>query len=161
MFEESFKGVSRSFQRNSKVVSRKVIDDSRELSGYLKKFKWYFKGFSMQFQKVWKEVSRNFKENGKCVSRKFQCFNEVLLSNFLLTWISSQLPEQKEGLLNKLWANHEKIFKKLWTNFEQCMNKSWMIHEKWKIGREQVLNMSSHEQIVNKYLTNIEQVLNK
>jgi len=52
VFEESFKGVSRSFQRNSKVVSRKVVDDSRELSGYLKKFKWYFKCFSMQLQKV-------------------------------------------------------------------------------------------------------------
>ena len=53
-----------------------------------------------------KEVSRVFKESVKCVSRKFQvkfsrvfqeCFNEVLLCNFVLAWISSQQPEQKEG----------------------------------------------------------------
>jgi len=41
------------------------------------------------------------------------------------------------------------------------MNKSWMIHKKWKLSREQVLNKLSHEQIIDKYLTNIEQVLNK
>ena len=46
-----------------------------------------------------KKVSRVFKESGKCVSRKFQCFNEVLLCNFLFAWISLQLPKQKEGLL--------------------------------------------------------------
>ena len=35
----------------------------------------------------------------KYVSRKFIHCNEVLFCNFLLAWISSQLPEQKEGLL--------------------------------------------------------------
>ena len=33
------------------------------------------------------------------MSRVFQeCFNEVLFCNFIVAWISSQLPEQKEGL---------------------------------------------------------------
>ena len=55
-----------------------------------------------------KEVSRVlFKESVNCVSRKFQekvsrifqeGFNEVLLSNFVLACISSQLPEEQEGL---------------------------------------------------------------
>ena len=34
----------------------------------------------------------------KCVSRKFQNLTEVLFCNFLLSWISLQLPEQKEDL---------------------------------------------------------------
>ena len=54
-----------------------------------------------------KEVSRVFKESVNCVSRKFQenvsrvfqeGFKEVLFSNFVFACISSQLPEQKEGL---------------------------------------------------------------
>ena len=52
------------------------------------------------------EVSRVFKESIKCVSRKFkyqvsrvflEFFNEVFFCN-VLACISSQLPEQKEGL---------------------------------------------------------------
>ena len=48
-----------------------------------------------------------FKESVKCVARKFpkkvsrvfqECFKEVLFCNFVLSWISLQLPEQKEGL---------------------------------------------------------------
>ena len=40
-----------------------------------------------------------FKNISKKVSRVLQeCFNEVLFCNFVLAWISSQLPEQKEGL---------------------------------------------------------------
>ena len=36
------------------------------------------------------------------VFRVFQeCFNEVLFCNFVLAWISSQLPEQKGGLFFK------------------------------------------------------------
>ena len=36
------------------------------------------------------------------VSRVFQIsFNEVWFCHFVLTWISSQLPEQKEGLLSE------------------------------------------------------------
>ena len=46
------------------------------------------KGVSSQFQRHFKEVSSVFQE----------CFNVVLLCNFV-AWISSQLPEQKEGLL--------------------------------------------------------------
>ena len=49
----------------------------------------------------------SFKLSVKCVSRKFQlkvsrvfqkCFKEVFFCNFVLACISSQLPEQKEGL---------------------------------------------------------------
>ena len=37
----------------------------------------------------------------KKVSRGFQeCFNEVLFRDFVVTRISSQLPEQKEGLFD-------------------------------------------------------------
>ena len=48
-----------------------------------------------------------FKNSVKYVSRKFrkkqqgcfqECFNGVLLCNFVVAWISLQLPEQKEGL---------------------------------------------------------------
>ena len=65
-------------------------------------FRGCFKGVSMQFKRCFKDVLRV-----KCVSRKFQrkvlrifkeSFNEVLFYNFAVLWISSQLPEQKEGL---------------------------------------------------------------
>ena len=43
-----------------------------------------------------------FKESVKCVSRKFQIkFSSMFqwsFCNFIVAWISSQLPEQKEGL---------------------------------------------------------------
>ena len=44
-----------------------------------------------------------FKESVKCVFKKIsrvcqECFKEVLFCNFVVAWISSQLPEQKEGL---------------------------------------------------------------
>ena len=29
-----------------------------------------------------------------------ECFNEVLFCDFVVAWISSQLPQQKEGLLS-------------------------------------------------------------
>ena len=46
-------------------------------------------------------------ESVKCVPRKnvFQeCLNEALFCDFVVAWISSQLPEQKEGLFNWTWA---------------------------------------------------------
>ena len=60
-----------------------------------------FKGTSSQFQKRFKQVSRVFEESIECVSKKSNkkgCFNVVLFCNFVVAWISSQLPEQKEGL---------------------------------------------------------------
>ena len=50
-----------------------------------------------------------FKESIRCVSKKVsrvfhECFNEVLLCNFVVAWISLQLPEQKEGLFKKRHA---------------------------------------------------------
>ena len=76
-----------------------MIQDN--FNGIQENFEWWFKGASNWF----KEVSKRFKESVKCVSRKFhkkfqESFNEVLFCNFVLAWISSQLPEQKEGLLS-------------------------------------------------------------
>ena len=70
--------------------------DSRELQRYLKKkFKGCFKGVSRQFQRL----LGKFQGNVEKVSSVFQeNFNKVLFCNFVLAWISSQLPEQKEGL---------------------------------------------------------------
>ena len=57
-------------------------------------------------QESFKVVLGSFKRV-KCVLRKFQknvskvfqeCFNEVLFHDFVVEWISSQLPEEKEGL---------------------------------------------------------------
>ncbi len=73
--------------------------------GIKKKFKGFFKGVSWKFQLRFKEVSRMFKESVKCVPRKFQIkfqeFSRMFqwsFCNFVVAWISSQLPEQKEGL---------------------------------------------------------------
>ena len=57
----------------------------------------------------------SFKLSVKCVSRKFQlkvsrvfqkCFKEVFFCNFVLACISSQLPEQKEGLFIQVLLDH-------------------------------------------------------
>ena len=42
----------------------------------------------------------------KKISRVFQeCFNKVLFCDFVVAWISSQLPEQKEGLFEHYLVN--------------------------------------------------------
>ena len=97
MFQGRWRGVPREIQGRFKGGSQ----------GYIKeKFKGFFKGVSWQFQIRFKEVSRVFKESVKCVPRKFQikfqeCFNGVFFCNFVVAWISSHLPEQKEGLFSK------------------------------------------------------------
>ena len=51
-----------------------------------------FKGIKKKFKGCFKKISKK-------VSRVFlECFNEVLFRDFVVAWISSQLPEQKEGL---------------------------------------------------------------
>ena len=81
------------------------------LKGILKKFKGCFKRVSRQFQRIFKESSRVFKETVKCVSSKFDkkfqmCFKnfstKFYLRNFVVAWISSQPPEQKEGLFDSV-----------------------------------------------------------
>ena len=80
-----------------------MIGDSRELQGYLKKVKRVFQGTFKAVQRRFKEASRVlkdvssfFKESSKGVSKTF---NEVLfVLQFFFARISSQLPEQKEGL---------------------------------------------------------------
>ena len=98
MFKGSLQLISSVFERSSKGISR-------QLQGYLKKSS---KGVSRQCQRCFKEVSWVYKESVKCASRKFQkkfqgSFKNVsikfLFCNFVLARISSQLPEQKEGLL--------------------------------------------------------------
>ena len=59
------------------------------------------------FKAVPKTFSGSFKERFSVCSRKFEkkasrvfqeCFHEILFDKFVVAWISSQLPEQKEGL---------------------------------------------------------------
>ena len=52
-----------------------------------------------------------FQDNLKKASRVFQeCFNEVLFDKFFVAWISSQLPEQKEGLFLSQPEERQKLF---------------------------------------------------
>ena len=63
-------------------------DDSRELHEYLKEFQC---GFQDSFKD-----SRKLKG---CLKKVFQeGFNNILFCNLVVAWISSHLPEQKEGL---------------------------------------------------------------
>ena len=116
-----FKGVSRSFQRNSKVVSRKVIDDSWELSGYLKKFKWYFKCFSMQFQKVWKEVSRNFKTVASVFQENFNVSMKFCFPTFFLHGSHRSYPSRRRAC----WTSYEQIMKRFLRSCEQVLSNAW------------------------------------
>ena len=68
-------------------------EDYGMIQGYLKKVQRGFKG-------NWKTVSKTFEGSFKESFSVFQeCFNEVLFHKFVVAWLSSQLPEQKEGLL--------------------------------------------------------------
>ena len=43
----------------------------------------------------------------KKISKVFlECFNEVLFYDFVVAWISSQLPEQKEGFFQAIEIVH-------------------------------------------------------
>ena len=78
-------------------------DDSRELHGHPKEVQSVFQGSFIdllrKFQGCFNKVSSLFQELFK---KKFQgCFKNVSISfffNFVFARISSQLPEQKEGL---------------------------------------------------------------
>ena len=87
MLRGSFNGVSRKIEGYFNGV----------LSGFqlcLKVAQWIFKG---RFKVV--KWQMNFKKISHKVSRVFQkSFHEVSFLNFVVAWISSQLPEQKEGL---------------------------------------------------------------
>ena len=95
---------------------KEMAGSPRDLQGGFKGASRVSKGSSRVFKRVLrqikkhiKEVSRVFKEMGKCVSRKFtkkirvfqKLFTEVLFCDFVVAWISSQLPEQMEGLFKK------------------------------------------------------------
>ena len=47
-----------------------------------------------------------FQDNLKKVKVFQECFNEVLFDKIFFTWISSQLPEQKEGLFFPIKEAH-------------------------------------------------------
>ena len=85
MFQKSFKGVSRkiygSFESPLKVFRGSFKDDLRKIQGWQRKWK-------LCFMKISKKVSRVFQES----------FDEVFFCNFVVAWISLQLPKQKEGL---------------------------------------------------------------
>ena len=92
MFQGSFKGVPTKIEGCSQIPPRELqVSVSKRSS---KVFQVSFKAVS----KTFKVVSRVFCVN--CVSRKYKYFNEALFCNFLLAWVSSQLPEQKEGLFS-------------------------------------------------------------
>ena len=58
-------------------------------------FQDIFKGVLREFLRCFKEVSIKFQGWIKKVLSVFQeCFNEVLVGNFDVAWITSQLPEQ-------------------------------------------------------------------
>ena len=66
---------------------------------------------SKRFGGSFKESVSVFQENLKKASKVLQeYFNEVLFDEFVVAWISSQLPEQKEGLFIKLREGIEKRF---------------------------------------------------
>ena len=103
VFKESFKNVSRKFYGFSRKIEGCIFKiDSREIQGYLKEVQRVFQG-------SFKAVSKPFYgsiRGVKCVLRKFQkkvsrvfqeCFNKIFF-NFVVARISSQVPEQKEGL---------------------------------------------------------------
>ena len=62
-----------------------------------------FRGDSRELQGYLKEVSRVL-ESVKCVSKKMiqECFNEVLFCDFVVAWILSQLPKQKDLFFIKM-----------------------------------------------------------
>ena len=97
MFEGIIKGISMMFQGSFKGVSRKIEGcskrPSRVIQGRFKGIKKKFKGYLREFQGSFL-VSRVFKN----ISMEF-CF-----CNFVIAWISSQLPEQEEGLLKKYFG---------------------------------------------------------
>ena len=121
MFQGSFKGVSRKFQGSFKDALRKFKGVSGKFHGCLmevlrvfqgtfkevlsvfyesfesEEVSWMFQGCFMIFN----SVSRVFQRCFKKVPRKFQESFEKVSRKFHVTWHSSQLPEQKEGLLNR------------------------------------------------------------
>ena len=71
--------------------------------GVSRKFQGCFKKFSRMYQESFKEVSRVFHDFQGCflnVSRKFQENFHGVSKQFHVSWHSSQLPEQKEGLFS-------------------------------------------------------------
>ena len=55
-----------------------------------------FQGFFMEVLRVFQGRLSGFPRN---LSRRFKKVHEVSFLTFVVAWISSQLPEQKEGLL--------------------------------------------------------------
>ena len=105
VFQGRLRGVPRDLQWWFKGASR---ISKRSSKGVFREFQGSFKDILRKFQGCLKKVSSVFQENfKKKVSMVFQeWFNEVLFCNFVFAWISSQLPEQKEGLLSVLGSRH-------------------------------------------------------
>ena len=87
MFQGCFEEVSRHFKKAFTVIQGCFKEDWRVLQ-------WSFKWVSVVFQKKFNEFCRE-------VSKVFQgSFKAVLMCNFVVAWISSQLPKQKVGLFS-------------------------------------------------------------
>ena len=89
----------------NQVVVVIVVNVPRDLhgllQGYLKEvqrvFQGSFKEVLRKFQGCLKKASKGLQKNFKEISRVFQeCFKEFLGYNFVVTWISSQLTEQRK-----------------------------------------------------------------
>ena len=105
------KGVSKVFQGCFKellgVIWETIKGDSRELQGIEKKFK----GVCRQVQRCFKEFQGHFKKESSVFQENFiksfkgvsKIFKWSFFCNFV-AWISSQLPEQKEGLFSPVFG---------------------------------------------------------
>ena len=95
-----WKEVLRVLTKNFKGVSRKFKGCFKEVSTV---FQGSFWEISRVFQESFKGVSKNLSKSHECfktVSRKFKAYQKSFKIALLLVLLSSQLPEQKEGLLS-------------------------------------------------------------
>ena len=92
--QECLKKISMAFQKNFQGCFKEVFQCVSRV------FERSSKGIPWKFKICFKGVSRKFKGCSKKDFRVLQgSFNEVLFCDCVLACISSQLPEQKEGLL--------------------------------------------------------------
>ena len=88
-------GVSWMFKGCFKHVLKKLQGYYKRALKVLERKFQSFKSAPRKVQGCFREVSTICQ---KCFKELRGCFKEVLFSNFVVAWYSSQLPEQKEGL---------------------------------------------------------------
>ena len=104
-FQDFFRKFSGCFKRVLRLIQGSFKVQGK-LWGDLRVSKRSSKGVKMEFGGTFKDVSMYvcsvsmFQDNLKKVKVFQECFNEVLFDKIFVAWISSQLPEQKEGLFS-------------------------------------------------------------